>query len=253
MNVQPIKTRRLTAGAIGVAELLDTYINELADASVVAITSKAVSLCEGNVVPLGQATKAALVEAQSDRYLATLNQYGFQFTITKNTLIPSAGIDESNGGGDYVLWPKDAQMSANLAREHLCERFSLRHVGIIITDSTCTPLRRGTSGICLAHSGFEAAKDYVGKPDLFGRPFRVSQANIAGGLAAAAVLTMGEGTERTPLCLITDVTFLRFQARNPTRVELEEAYISPTDDLFTPMLDSLVWKDGGKGAGLAGS
>ena len=33
-----------------------------------------------------------------------------------------------------------------------------------------------------------------------GRPFKMSQANVAAGLAAAAVVVMGEGSEQTPLC-----------------------------------------------------
>jgi F420-0:gamma-glutamyl ligase len=123
-------------------------------------------------------------------------------------------------------------------------RLGTPHIGVVITDSTCTPLRRGTTGICLAYSGFAAVKDYVGEPDLFGRPFRVSQANIAGGLAAAAVLAMGEGSERTPLCVIEDLPSVQFLDRDPTEDELDRARIPLDDDLFAPFLTAVGWKRG---------
>jgi dihydrofolate synthase / folylpolyglutamate synthase len=172
----------------------------------------------------------------------TLSNYGIAFTITKNSLIPSAGIDESNGGDYYILWPKDAQSTANEVRQHLQQRFGLRQVGVIITDSTCQPMRRGTIGIALAHSGFASQHNYVGQPDLYGRPFTVSQSNISGGLASAAVVTMGEGTEQTPLCLIRDAMFVDFQERNPSAQELKAITISLEEDLFAPFLQAVRWE-----------
>ena len=66
----------------------------------------------------------------------------------------------------------------------------------------------------LAYSGFRALNDYVGRPDLFGRPFTVSQADVAGGLAAATVLQMGEGAEQTPIAVLTELPFVQFQDRD---------------------------------------
>lgn len=244
MKVQAIKTRRLEANAVSLTKLIEQYITSLSEGSILAITSKVVSLCENRVVPLGAANKEQLVIEESDRYVGAIGTYGFHFSITMNTLIPSAGIDESNGNDNYVLWPKDSQATANKIRKYLRERYGVKKVGVIITDSTCTPLRRGTSGICLAHSGFKAQNDYVGKPDLFGRPYAVSQSNIAGGLAASAVLAMGEGSERTPLCIIKDVSFVYFQNHDPTKEELEQSYISVDEDIFAPFLSSIAWEKG---------
>ena len=176
MIVTAIKTIKIAAGSIGLTELLDAAITNLDEGVVVAITSKLVSLCETNIVPIGAIGKEQLIIQESNFYLpASFSKYGHHFTITNNTLIPMAGIDESNGAGHYVLWPKDAQKSANEVRHYLVERFGLNEVGVVITDSTCQPLRRGTTGIALAYSGFQALHDYVGSPDLFGRPFGVSQ------------------------------------------------------------------------------
>jgi F420-0:gamma-glutamyl ligase len=245
MIVTALKTDKVTPQSISLLELLDQAITQLEDASVVAITSKIVSLCEGNTVPFDQTTKADLLLAESDLYLpGSLSKYGHHFTITDNTLIPMAGIDESNGDGHYVLWPKDARATASQVRAHLKERFGVSKVGVIITDSTCHPMRRGTTGIVLAHSGFSALNDYIGKPDLFGRPFSVSQADIAGGLASAAVLQMGEGTEQTPIATLSDLPFITFQDRDPTPEELAEVYMNVEDDLFAPFLASVDWQKG---------
>ena len=248
MIVNAIKTSRILAGDIGLLALIDESIASLEEGSILAITSKVVSLCENSVVPLDSISKAELVEKESDYFLPdTVGKYGFNFTITNHTFIPMAGIDESNANGYYVLWPKDPQNTANEVRRHLAERFKLSRVGIIITDSTCQPMRRGTSGISIAHSGFAALTDYVGTPDLFGRPLEVTSANIVGGLAAAAVLAMGEGAEQTPLCVISDLPFVKFQPRDPADEEIEASHITIEDDIFEPFLNSVKWQKGKRG------
>ena len=245
MKVTAVKTDKITPGAIELASLLDSAIETLREGSIIAITSKIVSLCENNVIPLKAIDKEELVVQESNLYLpANLSKYGHHFTITNNTLIPMAGVDESNGDDNYVLWPKDAQQTANQVRMHLKERFKLSKIGVIITDSTCHPLRRGTSGIMLAYSGFRALNNYIGKPDLFGRSFNVSQADIAGGLAASAVLQMGEGSEQTPIAILSDLQFVTFQNRDPSPEELKNVIIPLEDDLFFPFLSSVQWQKG---------
>jgi F420-0:gamma-glutamyl ligase len=220
-------------------------IPQLEEASVIAITSKIVSLCEGSVIPLDEIDKEELVIRESDLYLpASASKYRHHFTITNNTLIPMAGVDESNGNGQYILWPKDAQGTANQVRAWAKEKFKLRDIGVIITDSTCHPMRRGTNGIMLGYSGFRALNDYVGRPDLFGRPFTVSQADVAGGLAAAAVLQMGEGDEQTPIAILTELPFIQFEDRDPTAEELATVIIPLEEDLFAPFLTAVQWSKG---------
>lgn len=247
MKVAPVKTPRILAKKKNILEVIDAALPRLQEGSIIAVTSKIVAICEGSVMPKDALSKSELVKNASEIYLpAALSKYGHNFTITRNTLIPNAGIDESNGEGYYILWPRDAQKTANKIREHLAKKHGLKNIGVVITDSTCQPMRRGTQGISLAHSGFVALNNYVGKPDLFGRPMTVTQSNIAGGLAATAVLAMGEGAEQTPLCVITDVPFVMFQGRNPTARELNEARISLEDDLFAPFLTAVKWQSGTK-------
>ncbi|HET9850190.1 MAG TPA: coenzyme F420-0:L-glutamate ligase [Candidatus Saccharimonadales bacterium] len=247
MIVSSVKTERITAGSIDLLELLDEHITNLAENSVVVITSKVVSLCQNRVKPVAGTDKEELIKQESDLYLpSSLSQYDYHFTITNQTLISLAGIDESNGQDHYVLWPANPKGTANQIRAHLAQKFGLKAVGVIISDSTCMPMRQGTIGIPLAYSGFLAVNDYIGTPDLFGRPFQVSRAGVALGLTAAAVAVMGEGTEQTPIAVITDAPFVQFQDRDPTEGEMAQFYINFEDDLFAPFLKNAPWQKGAR-------
>ena len=86
-------------------------------------------------------------------------------------------------------------------------------------------VKMGTTGAAIAHSGFAALNNYIGKPDIFGRKFKVQKANISDALAVSGVLIMGEGSEQTPLAVVEDVPFVKFQNRNPSKKELKEFHI----------------------------
>lgn len=70
----------------------------------------------------------------------------------------------------------------------------------------------------------------------------LTRSNIAGGLAAAAVVAMGEGTEQTPLCIIDEAAFVNFRDSDPSNEELYEYFSNLDDDLFAPMIQSLPWQ-----------
>lgn len=249
MKIQPIKTSKVQPGD-DLLSIIDQALPTLAEGTIVAITSKIVSICEDSVIKVGEIVKEQLIAQEADYYLpAEQNQYGIVLTIKGNTLIPSAGIDESNANGYYVLWPKDPQQTANMIRSYLIEKFKLQRVGIIITDSKTTPLRWGTTGVALVHSGFRALRDYRNTPDIYDVPMRVTQANVADGLAAAAVLVMGEGAEQTPIALVEDLPFVEFQDRDPSAEELAELAIDLDEDIYAPVLRSVAWQPGGRSVG----
>lgn len=103
MQVRAIKTPRLSAGTTTLTGLIDATVPVMPPGSVLAITSKIVSLCENAVAP-AEAGKEDLIQADADYYLpGEHSKYGIRFTITRDTLIPSSGIDESNSGDGYVL------------------------------------------------------------------------------------------------------------------------------------------------------
>lgn len=243
MQISPIQTDPIHANEYTLSDFLDAWIHNLSERDVVVITSKVVSLCEGAVVAAGSVDKNELIESESDFYLPSdANAYGFHISIKNNTLIASAGIDESNGDGHYVLWPRDPQASANAIREALCKTFGLQSLGVIITDSHVLPLRWGTVGTAIAHSGFAALNSYIGKPDIFGRNLKVTNSNVAEGLAAAAVVVMGEGDEQTPIAVISDVPFVQFEDHMPTSEDLAKLAISKEEDIFAPLLNAVEWK-----------
>jgi len=160
-------------------------------------------------------------------------------------LAVNAGIDESNGNGYYLLWPDDPQKSVNDVRIYLEKRFGHQNYGVIMTDSKTTPLRWGVTGITLAHSGFRALNNYIGEPDIFGKKLRVTKVNVMDGLAAGAVLNMGEGNEQTPLAVITDLPFVSFTGRDPSEPELKELHIPLDEDIYGAVLQAAPWQKGG--------
>ncbi len=259
MKVTAIKTHKITASDTDLFEILDKYLParnvthsvaggpKIEEKSVVAITSKIVSITEGRIVKIGDLDKDKLIEREAQFYLPrSENPYDVSLTITNNTLVATAGIDESNGDGYYILWPKDPQESANKIREHIAKSRGLRDIGVIITDSKTSPLRWGVTAIAIAYSGFAPLKDYVGSSDLFGRKFEFEKMSIIDNLASAAAVVMGEGAEQTPISVISDVSFIQFQDRNPTEKELEELKISINKDLYGPFLKNVKWRKGRK-------
>lgn len=161
MHVTAIKTAVIRPGQTDLLSMLEAYLPSLPERSIVAITSKVVSLCEGQIVPVDAEEKQALIAADAEYLLPPEESvYDTTLTIRHNLLLPSAGIDESNGDGVYILWPEDPQRSANAIRRYLTQRFDRGEIGVIITDSTSRPLRRGVTRVALAHSGFAAVNDY---------------------------------------------------------------------------------------------
>jgi F420-0:gamma-glutamyl ligase len=245
MNIRTIKTRKVTPECCTIFELLDESITTLSEGSVVAVTSKVVALCEGGVVPLEGTDKDELIAEHASHFLPrSLSRYNVSFAIAEGRLAPGAGIDESNAGGFYILWPQDSQKSANDIRAHLRQKFGLKNLGVIITDSTTRPMQWGTTGVALAHSGFKALHNYIGEPDLFGREFVFANNSIMQGLAAATVLPMGEGAEQTPLAIAEDLPFVEFQDADPTVEELRALEIAPEDDLYAPFFNNAPWQQG---------
>ena len=243
MNVNPLQTHSITTIENNLLAILATYVTQVEERSILAITSKIVSICQGRVVAHTGTDYQRLVENEADFFLPpSASRYHVTLTLKDNILTPNAGVDESNANGAYVLWPHDPQAAANAVRAWLGDQFGLRQVGVLITDSTPVPLRWGVTGVAIAHSGFLALNDYMGRTDLFGRKLRMTKANVANALAAAAVLVMGEGDEGTPMALISDLPFVQFQERNPTAEELQALHIDLHDDLYAPLFSGVEWQ-----------
>lgn len=249
MLVQGVKTRIFLPPKDDLWDLLGA-ISSLKENSVVAVTSKVVAIGEGRCISVGTIDKDKLIAKEADKYLPrelVPNKWAI-YTIKNNLLVASAGIDESNGDGYYILWPKDPEFFAKKIWAYLRKKFHLKNLGIIITDSKVEPLRRGVVGLAIAYFGFKPLKDYRGTKDIFGRDFIMETSDIPDSLATAAILEMGEGAECQPIAVITDIPDVEFiQGKfNPKNPDLSFE-ISEKDDLYSPFLSSVPWKKGGSG------
>jgi coenzyme F420-0:L-glutamate ligase/coenzyme F420-1:gamma-L-glutamate ligase len=77
----------------------------------------------------------------------------------------------------------------------LCGKFSIKNLGIISTDRTIEPLRRGTARVAQEIFRSNPVRDRRGESDLFGRKLTIISVNIADSLASSACYIMGEGHE----------------------------------------------------------
>ena len=247
MIIHAYKTHKITVGDELFA-VLDTYLPKLEEKSIIVITSKIVSICQGDVVPNdGRITKEALVKREADYYLENNHRYGTVIPTIKNgMLIVNAGIDESNANGDFILWPKNLEQTTARTWDYLRKKHKIHDLGIIITDSRTTPLRWGINALGIDWCGFQALKDYRGEPDIFGRIIKMEQQSLLDGFAYAATLVMGEGPEQTPLSIVKDIPFVTFQDRPPSQAERDLMQIEKEDDIYGQMLTSVDWKKGKK-------
>ncbi len=244
MKVIPLKTHRILPND-SLFTIIDTYVPPMQEREFLVVTSKIISLCEGKVVAkdLG-ISKEQLVKESADAYLnmgKEPSRYGIELTIKNNILIPSAGIDESNGNGMYILYPENIQESAKKIWEHIRCRDKIKALGVIITDSHTTPMRRGVIGIGLGWCGFKPLYSYIGKPDCFDVPLRVTMINILDALAVAAVFCMGEGNEQTPFARVSNAPKIEFQDEPPTIEEVNALSIPMEEDLYAPLLKNGDW------------
>ncbi len=251
MRIEAVKTRILVPPQDDLLAAIRDALRAVPEKSVLAVTSKVVSIGEGRCVPKSEvADKDELIKQEADKYLSRDFAPGgwVMHTIKNNLFIPSAGIDESNAYGHYILWPRDVKKICHALRAWVQKEYGVREVGVVITDSHTIPLRRGTMGSSLAHAGFVAIKDYRGKDDLFGRKYVITTLDIADGLAAAAVLAMGEGSEQTPLALITEIPFVEFGSGEKSGKPFSSHEIEEKEDLYYPLLSSVPWEKGGGGS-----
>lgn len=254
MNILPIPTRRVTPPQDNLEDVYRLLLPHLVPGSVVAISSKIVAIEEGQCLAIeGAPPKDELIMSHADYVLGREHVPGnwVMHTLTDGILIPSAGIDESNANGHYIFWPQNSKASAKRIGQFLRQQSGIEDLGVVITDSHSVPLRRGVVGIALSHWGFEPLADYRGKTDIFGRELKISQANLPDGLAAAAVLAMGEGDEQTPIVVMTELpSTLVFCAESALPLKEFASYEVPLrEDLYYPFLGANIpWEKGGREA-----
>jgi putative folate metabolism gamma-glutamate ligase len=244
MHITPLKSPKVYPNN-SMESLLDQTVKDLQERDIIAITSKVISLCEGSIVAKAEVLdKKALIHQEADAYIhddIMISKYGIYLTLKNGFLIPTAGIDESNSEDSYILYPKDIPASTARIWQYLRHKFNLSNLGVLITDSTTSPLRYGVTGIGIGWCGFEPLYSYIGKPDCFGKPLRMTKINLLDALAASAVYVMGEGNEQTPMAVIRDAPHITFTSSPPDQNMLDSVRIEPENDLYAPLLTAVPW------------
>lgn len=247
MKATSFKTKKIVGGD-NLFRILDQYLpNKIEDRSIVVISSKIISICQGRIIKNnGKITKEELIEKEANLILPPeYVRYGVRVTIKNNMLISSAGIDESNGNGYFILWPENPFKSADEIRNFVKEKYKIKNVGVVISDSHSSLLRRGTLGFSLGWSGFIPLKNYIGTPDIFGNNLEVTKSNIVDAVTVTAVFTMGEGNEQTPIAIISDLPNVEFVDRKASNQEIKELILTIDEDVYSASLSSVKWLKGG--------
>ena len=193
----------------------------LRDGDVLVVAQKIVSKAEGRLVRLADVVPssdavALAAETEKDPRLVQLILDESVAVVRKRPGVlivrhrlgfvsANAGIDQSNvdhaGGEVALLLPLDPDASAAALHGRIVEETGKR-VGVVISDSANRPWRLGTTAIAIGAAGIQVFDDRRGGSDLFGRELKITLVNRADSMATAAVLVMGETTERIPAALI---------------------------------------------------
>ena len=242
MKFIPVTTRAFLPPRDDIYDLLDRSLPKLANGDVLVITSKVLAIHQGRCIKIEPSVKKdKLIEREADAYISRrrVPRQAAILTLKRHTLIPSSGIDESNGNGYYILWPRKVNALLKEIHAHLVRRHKVKRLALIATDSHTTPLRYGVMGISVGFYGLAPLIDYRGKKDIFGRTLTMTQSNLVDTLAAMSVLLMGEGKERRPFLIIRGAKFIPFTRRDAWR----ELVIPKHIDLYAPLLKAFTRKN----------
>lgn len=230
MQFIKVKTRKLLPPKDSIYKIFDEHLPKLKEGDVIFITSKILAIHQGRTVKVGEVNKKKLIYSEAEKVAEgpTYKGQKFYLTIKDYTLIPSAGIDESNGNGYYILWPKNTQKLLKEIWQYLKKKYKLKNLGVVSTDSHTTPLRWGVTGISTGFYGFKPLKDMRGEKDIFGRKLKATQVNLVDGYSSAAVILMGEGSEQVPIVILRGAKNLQFTNKDTYK----DLVIEPKDDIY---------------------
>ena len=144
--------------------------------------------------------EAEVVLRESDRIVGGIP--GFLLCMKSGTLLPNAGVDNSNAPPGYVVpLPEDPDASAEKIRREIQKRTGT-DTGVIIADSRVHAMRRGCSAIAIGCAGIPgvAASRHSGSSS--GETVPLPGRAVADMIASAAGTVMGEADECTPFALV---------------------------------------------------
>jgi coenzyme F420-0:L-glutamate ligase len=220
MKLIPVKT-----STIKLKDDLVPHINEpLKNKDILVVASKVLAYSQGRIMDVNSKEFEKIVQKEGKKLFPT--NY-CNLTFKDGHLIPNAGVDKSNTPkGQVVLWPKNPFKEAENLQKKLRTKYKLGNLGVIISDSTCAPMRVGVHGISIGYFGFEGVEDVRNKKDIFGKSLKVTRRNLADSLADAATILMGESNAKIPFVIIRDAP-VKF-----TNKKVRRSYIRLKSDLY---------------------
>lgn len=238
MKAKSIKSHIITQNDT-IEKILDTYFPSIPNNSVIAISTKIISVLEGRFVEKKDTSKKDIILKEADAiFNSDVTSDAIFITLKNKMILPNAGIDESNASSSYLLYPKNPWDSCEKIWLYLSEKHDTTNFGVILTDSTTRMLRKGSTGISIAYCGIKAVRSYIGQYDVFGEPLLSTTMQIVDALAATGVLCMGEGNEQTPFALIESPPHVTYTHKPPCTLEKESGIVSLDDDIFKPLIIS---------------
>jgi coenzyme F420-0:L-glutamate ligase/coenzyme F420-1:gamma-L-glutamate ligase len=249
LTIHPLKNIPLIEAGDNLAELIVEALRragiEPVDGDILVIAQKIVSKSEGRRVllagiePSASAIQLASETDKDPRLVELILRESSSVVRTAPGVIivrhrlgiisANAGIDQSNidhaGGECALLLPEDPDRSALRLREALQQEFR-KKLGVIVSDSMNRPWRLGTVGYAIGSAGVTVLDDRRGTTDLFGRELQVTLSNHADSIATAAMLVMGETSERVPAALVRGLPL------QDSKQVARDSVRPPAEDLF---------------------
>ena len=225
LTIHPLKNIPLIEAGDDLADLIVDALRDAGidpvDGDILVLAQKVVSKAEGRQVllatidPSAEAVKLAREIDKDPRLVALILRESSAVIRTAPGVIivrhrlglisANAGIDQSNinhaDGESALLLPENPDRSALRLREALQQEFG-KNLGVIVSDSMNRPWRLGTVGYAIGSAGVTVLEDRRGDTDIFGRELQVTMSNLADAIATAAMLVMGETSERVPAALV---------------------------------------------------
>jgi coenzyme F420-0:L-glutamate ligase/coenzyme F420-1:gamma-L-glutamate ligase len=225
LTIHPLKNIPLVEAGDNLADLIVEALGdaciEPVDGDILVLAQKIVSKSEGRRVlladidPSASAVRLAREVGKDPRLVELILRESSAVVRTAPGVIivrhrlgiisANAGIDQSNidhaDGECALLLPEDPDLSARRLRQALQQLFR-KNLGVIVSDSMNRPWRLGTVGYAIGSAGVTVLDDRRGDTDIFGRELQVTVSNRADSIATAAMLVMGETSERVPAALV---------------------------------------------------
>jgi len=240
MEFIPIKTRPLLPPKDDIFQVFDTYVSNVQENDIIFITSKIIAIHQWRCREKTETTKKDLIKEEADKRIISdvVPWKDIYLTIKDNILIPSAGIDESNANGYYILRPNRLSSISKEIYNYFQKKYNITNLWIIITDSTTRPLKWWVVGIGIYSYGIFPILDKRGDKDIFWKKLEITQINVIDALSPMAVYLMWEWAECTPIVIWRNIPGITYTQEDSYKT----CTIPPEEDLYKDFLTPLMNK-----------